>query len=55
MQRRVRSVVWLNPLLGTQDYEPLARGLQAVTPYVDHFVSAKDISHLKRLPQLLRA
>ncbi|MCH8110319.1 MAG: VWA domain-containing protein, partial [Chloroflexi bacterium] len=55
MQRRVRSVVWLNPLLGTQDYEPLARGLQAVMPYVDHFVSAKDISHLKRLPQLLRA
>ena len=54
MQRRVRSVIWLNPLLGTQDYEPLARGLQAVTPYVDHFVSAKDISNLKRLPQLLR-
>ena len=55
MRRRVKSVVWLNPLLGTRDYQPLSRGLQAVTPYVDHFVSAIDISHLKRLPALLRA
>ena len=55
MRRRVRSVVWLNPLLGTRDYEPLSRGLQVVMPYVDHFVSAMNVSQLKRLPQLLRA
>ena len=55
MHRRARSVVWLNPLLGTDGYEPLARGLQAVNPYVDHFVSAMSVNHLKRLPQLLRA
>ena len=55
MRRRVRSVVWLNPLLGTQDYQPLSRGLQAVIPYVDHFVSAMDVHHLRRLPRLLGA
>ncbi len=55
MRQRVASVVWLNPLLGTQDYQPLARGLQAVAPYVDCFVPATDVAHLKRLPQLLRA
>ena len=55
MRRRVRRVVWLNPLLGTEGYEPLARGLQSVSPYVDHFVPAADLSHLRRLPQLLRA
>ena len=54
MRRRVRRVVWLNPLLGTEGYEPLARGLQSVSPYVDHFVPAADLSHLRRLPQLLR-
>ncbi len=54
MRKRVRRVVWLNPLLGTRDYEPLARGLQAVTPYVDDFVSARDIGSLKSLPKLLR-
>ena len=55
IQRRVRSVVWLNPLLGTRDFQPLARGLQAAVPYVDHFVSAADVEHLKRLPALLRS
>ena len=55
MQRRVRSIIWLNPLMGTRDFAPLSRGLQAVSPYVDHFVSAMDVGHLKRLPALLRA
>ncbi len=55
MQRRVRRVIWLNPLMGTKDYEPLTRGLQAATPYVDHFVSAISLNSLKRLPQLLRS
>ena len=53
MRRRVRCVVWLNPLLGTPGYEPLTRGLQVVRPYVDHFVSAMDVAHLKRLSHLL--
>ena len=42
------------PAFGTMDYEPLTRGLQAAISYVDHFLPASDISHLKRLPQLLR-
>ena len=54
IQRRVRTVVWLNPLLGTQDYRPVTRGLQVAMPYVDRFVSAMDLSHLKRLPRLIR-
>ncbi len=54
MRRRVRSIVWLNPLLGTADYQPLTRGLQAALPHVDHFVSARDINQLKKLPQVLR-
>lgn len=55
MRRRVRSFIWLNPLMGTVDYQPLTRSLQAAMPYVDHFVSAMDVASLKRLPQLLRA
>ena len=55
LQRRVRAVVWLNPLLGTPGYEPRSRGIRAAMPYVDYFVSAMDVSHLKRLPALLRA
>lgn len=55
MQRRVRNIVWLNPLIGTEDYEMKTRGLKAVMPHVDYFVSAKDVASLKKLPQLLRS
>ena len=55
MRRRVRRVVWLNPLLGTEGYQPLVRGLQHASPHVDHFVPARELSDLRRLPPLLRA
>ena len=55
MRRRARSLVWLNPLLGTTGYEPRTRGLQAAMPHVDYFAPARDVADLKRLPQLLRA
>ncbi len=54
MRLRVRSLIWLNPLAGTEDFEPLARGLRAAMPYVDHFAPAGDVESLKRLPGLLR-
>ena len=54
MRRRVHRVVWLNPLLGSADYEPLTRSLQAALPHIDHHASARDIDSLKRLPGLLR-
>ena len=55
LRRRVRRLVWLNPLLGTPDYEPLTLGLQAARPHVDVFASAMDLDHLRRLPQTLRS
>ena len=54
MRRRVHRVVWLNPLLGSEDYQPLTRSLQAALPYIDHHASARDVENLKRLPRLLR-
>ena len=54
MQRRVKRVVWLDPLLGTDDFQPISGGLRAVTPYVDHFIPAAEVSDLRRLPALLR-
>ena len=54
LRRQVRRLIWLNPLLGTPDYEPLTLGLQAARPHVDIFASALDLAQLKRLPSLLR-
>jgi len=35
LARRSRAVVWLNPLAASPDWEPTARGMAAVEPYVD--------------------
>ena len=52
---RARKVIWLNPLLGDARYEPLARGMRAALPFVDHFETAHDLESLERLVPLLAA
>ena len=54
LKRRVYQVVWLNPLLGTPDYQPLTQGLQAARPHVDLFASARNLEQIKRLPAYLK-
>ncbi len=49
LRRRVRTVVWVNPLLGTDGYAPIAKGMRAALPYVDHFLPAHDIGSLRAL------
>ena len=49
IQRRARRVIWLNPLMGDARYQPLARGMRAALPFVDHFASAHDLPSLERL------
>src|SRR6202022_2722545 len=38
LQRSSRRLIWLNPLLGSPEYEPLTRGIQAALPYIDDFM-----------------
>lgn len=53
IKRRARRVIWLNPLLGREGYEPLAGGMQAALPWVDLFAPAHNLDSLKALePQL---
>lgn len=49
IRRRARKLIWLNPLLGDERYEPAARGMQAALPYLDHFASAHNLESLERL------
>jgi uncharacterized protein with von Willebrand factor type A (vWA) domain len=56
IKRRVRKVLWLNPLLGMEGYEPLARGMSAALPYIDVFAPAHNLESLLALePHLRRA
>jgi uncharacterized protein with von Willebrand factor type A (vWA) domain len=49
LQRSCHRLIWLNPLIGTQGYEPLTRGLQAALPYVDDFLPARTLTNLADL------
>ena len=55
LHRRCRRIVWLNPLIGWEGYQPSARGMQAALPHVDLFASAHNIDSLAALePYLAR-
>jgi hypothetical protein len=49
IRRRARKLIWLNPLLGDERYEPAAKGMQAALPFLDHFASAHNLESLERL------
>jgi hypothetical protein len=46
LKARSRRIVWLNPLLGTAGYQPLAQGMQAALPYIDVFAPAHSVDSL---------
>jgi uncharacterized protein with von Willebrand factor type A (vWA) domain len=49
LQRSCHRLIWLNPLIGTFDYAPLTRGLQAALPFVDDFLPARTLTNLADL------
>jgi hypothetical protein len=53
LHRAAYAVIWVNPMKGSPEYEPLAGGMRAALPYVDRFVSGHDLSSLVELAGLL--
>jgi len=49
LRRRCHRVVWVNPLLGSANYEPLTRGLEAARPFVDEFLAANNLDTVEQL------
>jgi hypothetical protein len=49
LHRSCHRFVWLNPLLGTENYAPLTRGLQAALPFVDDFLPARTLANFADL------
>jgi uncharacterized protein len=49
LQRNSRRLIWLNPLLGSPEYEPLTRGIQAALPYIDDFLPVHNLASLEDL------
>ena len=54
LRRACRRLIWLNPLLGSANYEPLTRGMQAALRHVDDFLPAHNLASLEQLADHLR-
>lgn len=50
---RVRKLIWLNPLLGMRDYQPVTRGMSAALPHIDVFAPAHNLESLLQLERHL--
>ena len=53
LKRRCSKMLWLNPLLGDKNYEPLCKGMQIVLPYLDYFLPAHNVESLLNLARTL--
>jgi uncharacterized protein with von Willebrand factor type A (vWA) domain len=53
LSRSASRLIWLNPLAGADDYEPLAKGIQAALPFCDDFLPLHNLHSLTQLAVLL--
>lgn len=53
IRRRVRNVIWLNPLLGLPEYQPVTQGMNAALPFIDVFAPAHNLESLLALEKVL--
>ncbi len=53
IRRRVRKLIWLNPLLGMEHYEPVTRGMNAALPHIDVFAPGHNLESLLALEKYL--
>jgi uncharacterized protein with von Willebrand factor type A (vWA) domain len=53
LQRSCHRLIWLNPLLGSPNYQPLTRGMMAALPYIDDFLPVHNLATLEALARHL--
>jgi uncharacterized protein with von Willebrand factor type A (vWA) domain len=53
LRRSCHRLIWLNPLLGSPEYEPLTRGMQAALPHVHDFLPVHNLASLEALARRL--
>jgi uncharacterized protein with von Willebrand factor type A (vWA) domain len=53
IRRRCRKIVWLNPLLGREGYQPKTGAMLAALPHIDVFAPAHNLQSLLALEPVL--
>jgi hypothetical protein len=54
LKRKAYKIVWLNPLMGIRNYEPICQGMSAALPYVDYFLPMGNLNDLRSIGQTLK-
>ena len=54
LSRAAYATIWVNPLKGHPEYQPLAGGMRAALPYVDRFVAGQNLDDLCVLAEVIR-
>ena len=49
IKRRAKKLIWPNPLLGMNEYQPLTHGIRAAPPLIDVFLSDHNLESLLQL------
>jgi uncharacterized protein with von Willebrand factor type A (vWA) domain len=53
LKRQVKRLIWLNPLLGSKNYQPLCKGISTVLPYLDYFLPCHNFLSLRNLSSIV--
>ncbi|HEY7349646.1 MAG TPA: VWA domain-containing protein [Ktedonobacterales bacterium] len=53
LQHSSHRLIWLNPLLGAEDYRPVTIGMKTALPFIDNFLSAHSLDSLLELGKVL--
>jgi uncharacterized protein with von Willebrand factor type A (vWA) domain len=55
LRRSCRRLIWLNPLLRFEGFEPKAQGIKMMLPHVDEFRTVHNLNSIKSLIEALSA
>ncbi len=55
LHKSCRKLIWLNPLLRFDNFQPRAAGIKAMLPHADLFLPAHNLQSLRELGQVLAA
>ncbi|SPF45653.1 conserved hypothetical protein [Syntrophobacter sp. SbD1] len=53
-KRKFKKVIWLNPNLKYERYQPLCMGMAAALPYVDHFLPCHNVKTLEQFVETVK-
>jgi uncharacterized protein with von Willebrand factor type A (vWA) domain len=52
IRKKAWKIIWLNPLAGSPDYEPICKGMAAALPFIDALLPFDNLQSLENLSQV---